>query len=83
VERAARRGCDYVLAGPLLPAADAHGAAPVLGWHGFARLVHQTPIPVFAAGGLSIDDLPRARATGAHGVALPLTQWGRGGSAAR
>ncbi|MDZ7651174.1 MAG: thiamine phosphate synthase [Burkholderiaceae bacterium] len=83
VERAARRGCDYVLVGPLLPAPDAHGAAPVLGWHGFARLAHQTPIPVYAAGGLSVDDLPRARAAGAHGVVLPLTQWGGEGKAAR
>jgi 8-oxo-dGTP diphosphatase len=83
VEHAARRGCDYVLAGPLLPVPAERGAASALGWHGFARLAHQTPIPVYAAGGLSIDDLPRARAAGAHGVALPLTQWGRDGGSAR
>ncbi|MCU0934238.1 MAG: hypothetical protein MUE86_07345 [Thiobacillaceae bacterium] len=33
------------------------------------------PLPVFALGGLGLDDLEIARAQGAHGVALKSQAW--------
>jgi 8-oxo-dGTP diphosphatase len=34
-----------------------------------------TPIPVYALGGMSADDLPAAEAAGAHGVAMMRAAW--------
>lgn len=75
VEQAARLGCDFVVAGPVFPAAGAAAAAPAIGWHGFSALARQAPLPVYARGGLGFEDLDRARVAGAHGLLLPLADW--------
>jgi 8-oxo-dGTP diphosphatase len=75
IERAARIGCDFVLSGRVLPDPAVADQGPALGWHGLAPLVRQTPMPVFARGGLSLDDLDRAQHAGAHGLMLPLAAW--------
>lgn len=67
--QAARVGCDFVMAGPVLPSADAVGAI-TLGWHGFSALASTTPLPVYAMGGVATTDLDRAQHAGAHGVAV-------------
>jgi 8-oxo-dGTP diphosphatase len=71
---ATQRGCDFVVASPVLPT-PSHPGQPVLGWHGFEALVRATPVPVFALGGLDAADLSRARHAGAHGVALRSAAW--------
>lgn len=75
IEQAARLGSDFVVAGPVLPAAGAAIAEAALGWHGFTTLARQAPLPVYARGGLGFNDLDRARHAGAHGLLLPLTDW--------
>ena len=50
------------------------GAAP-LGWHGFAALRECTGMPVYALGGLTMDDLATARAHGAQGIAAIRGLW--------
>ena len=42
----------------------------ILGWEGFAALVRDCPVPVYAIGGLTRADLAEAKRRGAHGVAL-------------
>jgi 8-oxo-dGTP diphosphatase len=83
VEQAARLGCDFVLSGPVLPDPTAHGAAQLLGWRGFGSLAHHAPLPVFAHGGLAVDDLERAQLGGAHGLVIPLEAWRSCGRPAR
>ena len=60
--------------GPVLPTAS-HPGAPALGWHQFLAMTGNTPVPVFALGGLSAADLDCARQAGAHGVAMLGAAW--------
>ena len=60
--------------GPVLPT-PTHAGAPVLGWEGFAAIAAETPLPIFALGGLAAGDLPVAIEHGAHGVALRRAAW--------
>jgi 8-oxo-dGTP diphosphatase len=53
-----------------------HPDARPLGWQRFAELAAGSPMPVYALGGLSADDLGVAVAHGAHGVALRRAAWG-------
>jgi 8-oxo-dGTP diphosphatase len=46
-----------------------------MGFSGLAAQIAATPIPVYALGGLSQDDLSAAEAAGAHGVAMMRAAW--------
>lgn len=46
-----------------------HPEAKVLGWTGFAELSSMMDMPAIALGGLSIDDIQKARQHGGYGVA--------------
>ncbi len=48
---------------------SSHPHSEPLGWGGLARLCELAPVPVFALGGMSPDDLGTARRHGAFGVA--------------
>jgi 8-oxo-dGTP diphosphatase len=65
---------DYVMLSPVQPTLSHEGAA-VLGWERFADLIADYPLPVFALGGMQSNDLPVARAKGAHGIALQRAIW--------
>ena len=69
IAHAARLGLDYVVVGPVKDT-PSHPGAPTLGWEGFAALVHGSPLPAYAIGGLTRADIAEARRRGAHGVAL-------------
>lgn len=72
--RAAELELDYALLSPILPTAS-HPGATHLGWERLALWLRDYPLPVFALGGLTRADLARARALGAHGVALKGAAW--------
>ncbi len=72
--RAEAIGVDFVALGPVRPTATHPGAAP-LGWEGFERVARGAAVPVFALGGLRIEDLDIARTHGAHGVAMIRGAW--------
>ncbi len=72
--RAHRLGCDFAMAGPVL-ATPSHPGAATLGWNGFARIARDTPLPLYAIGGLAVNDLAAARYAGGHGVALLRAAW--------
>ena len=74
IEHAGELGLDFVVLGPVF-ATPTHPGATTLGWERFATLVAETPLPVFALGGLEGDDLDKAIAHGAHGVALRRAAW--------
>jgi 8-oxo-dGTP diphosphatase len=69
LERAAELGCDFAILGAV-NATQSHPGQATLGWEKFAAIVVNTPIPVFAIGGLTHADLSTAIAHGAHGIAL-------------
>jgi 8-oxo-dGTP diphosphatase len=59
---------DYALLSPVLPT-QSHPQARPLGWTGFADLVDQAQLPVYALGGLDQRDLETAISQGAQGIA--------------
>lgn len=68
LERAAEIGADFATLSPLR-ATPSHPHAVPLGWDCFATLVAEARLPVYALGGVRADDLGRACAVGAQGVA--------------
>jgi 8-oxo-dGTP diphosphatase len=71
---AARLELDFAVLGPVLETAS-HPGADALGWAEFGRLVTAYPLPVYAIGGLSADDLEDAWTAGAHGIAAIRSVW--------
>ncbi len=65
---AANVGADFATLSPVCATASHPDTAP-LGWERFAQLVAAACLPVYALGGVEPDDLERARAAGAQGVA--------------
>ena len=73
LERAVRLRCDFVVLGAVRDTPSHPDAAP-LTWPGFAAAVQDTPIPVYAIGGMTPADLPEAISHGAHGIAM-MRNW--------
>ena len=71
---AIRLGADFAVMGPVLPTLS-HPGAPTQGWDGFTQVINDTPIPVYALGGMRQDDLEVARRAGAHGIAMLRGAW--------
>ncbi len=74
LEQAERLGLDYAVLGPVLATASHPGQAGI-GWQRFTELAAGRSLPVYAIGGLSAEDLPQARAAGAHGIAAIRSVW--------
>ncbi|HET6631892.1 MAG TPA: Nudix family hydrolase [Rhodanobacteraceae bacterium] len=72
--RAQALGADFATLSPVRATAS-HPQATPLGWARFARRVSQAALPVYALGGLELDDLERARAAGAQGIAAIRAAW--------
>lgn len=72
--QAARLGFDYVTLSPVHPT-QSHPGSATLGWSQFADWIKDYPIPVYALGGMQLNDLDTARAYGAHGIALQRAIW--------
>lgn len=66
--QAERAGVDFVTLSPVA-ATPSHPGQPGMGWEAFAAVVAQAHLPVYALGGMTVADLPQARAAGAQGVA--------------
>jgi 8-oxo-dGTP diphosphatase len=67
IHHAASIGCDFVTLSPVLATAS-HPNAPSLGWEGLARIAENSPLPIFALGGMNADLLAVARNYSAFGV---------------
>jgi 8-oxo-dGTP diphosphatase len=65
---AAALGIDFAVLGPVLPTRS-HPDTTAMGWQNFASLCMQVPLPVYALGGLSVNDVATAREHGAQGIA--------------
>jgi 8-oxo-dGTP diphosphatase len=67
-------GADFAVLGPV-QATPSHPDSRPLGWNDFEALVRGSAIPVYALGGVMRSDLDRARARGAHGIAMVRGAW--------
>lgn len=67
-------GLDFVVVGSVKPTASHPGQTP-LGWEGFDAVAANSPLPVFALGGLTRDDREEAWRHGAQGIAAIRGAW--------
>jgi len=72
--QAANLGLDFCVLGPVL-ATQSHPDAALLGWAGFARVATDSPLSVYALGGLEPGDLVTAWSYGGHGIAMQRSAW--------
>ena len=79
IQRAVELEMDYVVLGSLRET-PTHPGRTAIGWDRFAELARGCPIPVFALGGLNLEDLHAARNCGAHGIAMIRGAWAGYGS---
>lgn len=68
LHQAQRLGLDFVVLAPVLRTATHPPAAP-LGWERFGELCREVSLPVYALGGLSLEDVALAREKGGRGIA--------------
>ncbi|MGM0594782.1 MAG: thiamine phosphate synthase [Pseudomonadota bacterium] len=67
-------GADFAVLSPV-HYTKAHPDIEPLGWEGFAGIVSQLSLPVYALGGVSADDEPHAIAAGSQGIAGHKGYW--------
>lgn len=67
-------GCDAAVLGPVLATAS-HPGAPGIGWDRFVALREQVALPIYALGGMAVDDIALARSFGAQGIAAIRGLW--------
>ena len=69
IEQAEKLCVDYIFISPVF-ATNSHPNKIPLGWNNFQQLAKQADLPVYALGGMSPDDLKKAKENGAYGVAM-------------
>ena len=67
-------GCDFAVLGPVQPTAS-HPGMPHLGWQGLKTLTEATVLPVYALGGMQLEDCVSAWDAGAQGIAAISGLW--------
>lgn len=68
IQLAEKFHCDFITLSPVLET-NSHPEANLLGWEVFSQMTNKTKLKVFALGGISKDDLTKAKEYGAYGVA--------------
>ena len=74
VIKAQSLGCDFIVLSPV-QATLSHPNATVLGWSKFAEISRGCSIPVYALGGMTLQDKEAAWQNGAHGIAMQRGIW--------
>lgn len=67
-------GCDFAVLGPVA-ATLSHPQAVPMGWSNFRALREHVALPIYALGGMRIDDIATARSHGAQGIAAIRGLW--------
>ncbi len=75
VEHARELGLDFLVVSPV-QATRSHPQAIPLGWERFGVLCAAASMPVYALGGMHVEDLVRARSAGGQGIAMISGVWG-------
>lgn len=68
-------GCDYIGLGPFQYTKTKSNLSPILGFEGYNSIItklkqSQIEIPIYAIGGIILDDVDMLIKTGIHGIAL-------------
>lgn len=66
---AGEQGVDFAVLGPVLPTLS-HPEATPMGWSDFQSGVLDSPVPVYALGGIDWSHRQTATQSGAHGIAM-------------
>lgn len=74
LQQAEQLQLDFVVLGPIRDT-PSHPGAPVLGWEGFRALREGVSLPIYALGGMNLDDLAEARRNGGQGIAAIRALW--------
>lgn len=74
LEAAQTIGVDFAVLSPVRETSS-HPHAQVLGWEAFHTLVDAINIPVYALGGVTVDDLEQAWRSGGQGIAAITALW--------
>ncbi len=74
LQQAAQLGLDFAVLSPVEKTLSHPDAIP-LGIQGMAELIADCPIPVYALGGMSLDQLNEIQSHGAHGIAMMRMAW--------
>lgn len=74
LERAQELACDFVVLGPIRATAT-HPGVSGIGWDAFSQMREAVSLPIYALGGLGVNDIPAARAHGAQGIAAIHELW--------
>lgn len=73
--RAAERlGCGFVVLGNVKPTAT-HPGRDGIGWEAFAAMREHVSLPIYAIGGLGLEQMDEARLHGAQGIAAIRGLW--------
>lgn len=67
---------DFAVLSPVLPTAS-HPDAEPLGWERVRNWLDEVNLPTFVLGGVGVEELPQAWASGAQGVAAVRAFWSR------
>lgn len=68
LQHAQNIGVDFAVLAPVLPTST-HPRATPLGWKNMEELIGQINMPIFALGGLGLDDIDRVVNAGGQGIA--------------
>jgi thiamine-phosphate pyrophosphorylase len=63
-------GADYVAIGPIFPTSSKRNPDPVVGVDRLAAICRQSPVPIIAIGGITLESVAHVVAAGAHGAAI-------------
>jgi 8-oxo-dGTP diphosphatase len=74
LERAQSIGVDFAVLSPVRKTGS-HPGAEALGWDAFNQLVDNINMPVYALGGMTVDDIERAWRSGGQGIAAISALW--------
>lgn len=73
VNQRIQEGCDYIGLGPYRFTSTKEKLSPILGLEGYTQIIEALPVntpPIFAIGGITLDDIELIRETGIYGVAI-------------
>ena len=74
IEHAAALQLDFAVVGAVKNTPSHPGQTP-LGWERFQTLIAAAALPVYAIGGLTLEDVAHAQVCGAHGIAMQRAAW--------
>lgn len=75
IDKAVAIRADFAVLCPIFSTPSSPRGIPI-GWENFVRLLNGVTLPIYALGGLGVDDLSVARTNGACGIAAKRGLWG-------